>query len=568
MRIVLALLLAFAAVGSVLPVCAQPAPVLKVELLLTEQALAMPPARAPVQQRALAEGDAPARILLPRREAGYWLRLTSTGSLEPGSRQVLVLRGAQNLGVVTFHPPSAPPVTVGQGVHGESALLRRGWQLPLPNGWPAAAVAYLHVEGHAGQAVRIGFTHADELILRERADARLATAAVTVLVLVAIFMFGLWLALRDLLYLSFAAYLACASAYSLLLSGDAAEIRALAWMATDSMLARQAFGTLAITLQLVFAARFLELGRLLPRASRTISAMVWLFFGLLAVLLIGREHVLGWYPRVVQMLLLVLMPVGIVVAILAWRKGAAHAGYFLLGWTPLLAVVALMSGHQLGLVDAPWVERVLPLCAVLQSGVLALALGQHAANRHRITLLARQSNERDTITGALNRQALERMLAAWSQMGHLGSSGYAVLLIDLDNFKEVNNRHGYVVGDTVMQHVYTRLHGLVRPDDTVARMESDLFAVVSECSRGDGERLAQRVVDGFLQRPFTIDGQDIAVSVSIGLAMSRRGEDVDALLRRAGEALAGVRIAGPGSIGVSSGPESGGSRRRPGVAAG
>src|SRR5690606_6322161 len=117
------------------------------------------------------------------------------------------------------HPPAAPPVTVESGIHGDSVLLRRGWHLPLPNGWPPATVAYLHVDGKPGQAVRIGFADVDRLVLRERADARLAAAAVTTLVLVAIFMLGLWIALRDLLYLSFAGYLFCVAVYSLLLSG-------------------------------------------------------------------------------------------------------------------------------------------------------------------------------------------------------------------------------------------------------------------------------------------------------------------------------------------------------------
>src|SRR5690606_5846322 len=98
-----------------------------------------------------------ARIRLPRRQAGYWLRLTRTTPLERDSGQVLVLHGAHTLGAVEFHPPAAPPVTVESGIHGDSVLLRRGWHLPLPNGWPPATVAYLHVDGKSGQAVRIGF---------------------------------------------------------------------------------------------------------------------------------------------------------------------------------------------------------------------------------------------------------------------------------------------------------------------------------------------------------------------------------------------------------------------------
>ncbi|AWV08849.1 sensor domain-containing diguanylate cyclase [Marilutibacter maris] len=559
MRTLLALLLAL--VGAALPALAS-AQALEVELLYTEQELSSPPTVAPVQMRAVAEPGEYLKVPLPRRSSGYWLRLTTHAAVPRDGRQVLVLRGAQSLGPVVFHPPASAPRVIAQGIDGPSTLLRRGWQLPLPNGWPPATVAYLHVSGDTGQALRLGLIDGDRLVLRERAGARLASATFTALVLVAIFMFGLWIALRDLLYLSYAAYLACVAIYSMLLTGDAAEMLTLSWMAPDNLLARMAFGTLAVILQLIFTARFLELARLMPRAARLVSAMVWALFGLLAVLLVGQDRVVRWYPVMIHMLLLGFMPISVAVAIQAWRKGASYAGHFIAGWTPLLAMATLMAGHQLGLIDVPWIERVLPLGAVLQSGVLALALSQHAANRHRIALLARQSAERDTLTGALNRAAIEQMLAAWSQMGHLGASRYAVLMVDLDDFAEINARHGYVVGDTVMQHAYTRIRGLVRPDDTVARMESDLFAVVSECRLEDAELLAHRVVDGFQQRPFNVDGHDITVTVSIGLAMSRRGEEADALLRRATEALAGVRIAGHSSIGVAADARAGEGRRQ------
>lgn len=563
MRSVLALLLLL--IAGMGPGLAR-AQALEVELLLTEQELAAPPTVAPVQRREVVEAGRYARVPLPRRQAGYWLRLTTHAPLTPETRQMLVLRGAQNLGPVTFYPPASTSLTVEQGIHGVSTLLRRGWHLPLPNGWPPAAVAYLHVSGDSGQALRLGLVDTDRLVLRERADARLASTTFTALVLVAIFMFGLWVALRDLLYLSYSAYLACVAVYSMLLSGDAGEMFALAWMMPDNLLARMAFGTLAIILQLIFTARFLELRRLMPRAARLVGVMVWLMFALLAGLLLGGSRVEAWYQGVIVALVLVFIPIAVAIAIQAWRKGAAYAGHFIAGWTPLLVMAVLMAGHQLGLIDAPWIERVLPLGAVLQAGVLALALSQHAANRHRIALLARQSAERDSLTGALNRASIEQMLAAWNQVGHLGAGEYAVLLVDLDDFAAVNARHGYVIGDTVMQHVYTRIRGLVRPDDTVARMESDLFAVVSECRREDAEVLAQRLVEGFQQRPFTVDEHDIRVTVSIGLAMSRRGESVESLLQRAEAALAGVRIAGHSSIGVSSDARSAGGRRRGGAA--
>ncbi|MBB1089639.1 diguanylate cyclase [Lysobacter sp. SG-8] len=559
MRIALALLLvvlaaAWPGVGG--------AQALKVELLHTEQDIATPPAVAPVQRRLVAEhpGDT-VRLSLPRRRAGYWLRLTTDVRVAADQPLVLVLDGGSALGPVTFHPPGAPAVRVNQGLEAESHLLRRGWDLPLPQGWPAASVAYLRVNGSSSQPLVLGLHPRDEVILSERREARLSSAIFTTLMLMAIFMVGLWVAFRDLLYLSYAAYLVAIATYAMLLSGDAGEVPVLAWIDASGALGRYALATLAVALQLIFTIRFLELDRLMPRRARILHVAVWLHFVLLAILLVGRERVYGWFYLASNLLLVLVLPIAVVFAIQAWQRRASLAAYFLVGWTPLLLVVVMMLLHQFGAMDLPWAQRLLPLAAVLQSAVLALALSQHAANRHRITLLARQSAERDPLTGALNRHAVTEMMEAWSRIGHLGASEYGILLIDLDDFSEVNQKHGYVVGDTVMQQVLARIRGLVRPDDTVARMESDMFAVVSECHRDDCELLAHRLVDGFQRRDFAVDGHAITVTVSIGLAMSQRGEGVDGLLARAEAAMESARIAGHSSVGIAA--ETPGRRRRP-----
>ncbi len=565
MRIALALLLAL--VGCAWPAMAG-AQALKVELLHTEQELRTPPAVAPVQRRlvATAPGEA-VRLPLQRRQAGYWLRLTTDIPIAADRPLALVLDGPRSLGPVTFYPPGAAPVLVEQGEGAESHLLRRGWHLPLPEGWPPASVAYLRVNGTSSQPLTLALMDVDRVILAERQQARVSSAVFTTLMLMAIFMVGLWVAFRDLLYMSYAAYLVAIAAYAMLLSGDASEIRVLALLDASGALGRYALATLAVALQLIFTIRFLELDRLMPRRAKVLHVGVWLHFVLLAVLLVGREHVYGWYYLASNGLLLLVLPFAVAIAVQAWHKGAALAGYFLIGWTPLLAVVLMLVCHQFGLVDLPWVQRLLPLAAVLQSAVLALALSQHAANRHRVALLARQSIERDPLTGALNRNAITEMLAAWGQIGHLGASDYGVLLIDLDDFSEVNQKHGYLVGDTVMQQVLARIRGLVRPDDTVARMESDMFAVVSECHRDDCEQLAHRLVEGFQRRAFSVDGVDVAVSISIGLAMSVRGESVDAFLARAEAAMQSARIAGHSSVGLAADTTTVRARRRRGAAA-
>lgn len=536
------------------PLGAQP---LHVEVLQTQHELEGPPALAGIAQRAVASPGSPAVLTLPPREAGYWMRLTLDGAIPAGSDVQLLLRGPRAIGPVLFHPPQAAPRTVRDAAHGGSTLLRRGWVLALPNGWPRGAVAYLRIKGAVTEPVRLQLDSLPGLVRAERHDTRLTIAVFTTLMLMALAMFAIWLVFRDVLYLGYAAYVSCVAVYALMVSGDAAEMWGLAWLGGLGAPGRWFVATLAVTLQLVFTLRFLELPRRLPWGARAVQLLVAVHAALLVVLLAGGERVAGWFHVAGNVLLLLSIPTVLACAALAWRRGAAYAGYYLVGWSPLIVLVASAAGRQLGLLPPGWSIGGLPMVALVQSAVLALALSRHAANRHRITLLARQSLERDPLTGALNRRVVEQMLDAWAELGGLGARRYGVLMLDIDRLRLINHHHGRAIGDAVLQQSLARIRSIIAAEDTVARMEADSFAVVSEGRREDCEQLARRLADGFSRRPFRIDGHHIDVSISIGLAMSRRGETSASLLARAREALDHARMAGNNALSIAAGSATG-----------
>lgn len=525
---------------------------LKAELLLTEGELDGPPASAPVTARAIAEKPGELVYLtMPRREAGYWIRLTTDQDIAASESQLLVLRGARARGPVTYYPPGAPPRIVNDAENGGPVLLRRGWVLPLPNGWTRGDVAYLRVGGNTAEALSLRLATVPELARQERGDSRFMVAAFTAMMLMAVAMIAIWYAFRDLVYMAYGAYLACAAIYLLLVSGDAAEMWGLAGLASGRLTVTWTLATLATIFQLGFSLRFLELPRLLPRLALLVRAVQWANILWLAVLLALRERVHDFWYIGGNALLLVGIPLMFSAAIMAWRRGAPYAGYYLLGWTPLLLFVGVLAAYPFGVGRAEWADRGLALAAVLESGVLALALSQHAANRHRLSLLARQSGDRDPLTGTLNASALRLLLETWSAPGSLGLKHHGLLLLDLDGFGEINARYGRAIGDALLQQALARIRGVLRPDDTIARMGGDSFAVVAECERVDCELLGRRLADAFGQRPFRIDGHEIAVSASVGLAMAQRGEPVQSLLDRAEQALLGARSAGRNTVGVA-----------------
>ncbi|HEV2954550.1 MAG TPA: EAL domain-containing protein [Xanthobacteraceae bacterium] len=160
----------------------------------------------------------------------------------------------------------------------------------------------------------------------------------------------------------------------------------------------------------------------------------------------------------------------------------------------------------------------------------------------RITHMAHH----DSMTGLANRVLLrERLEHALARMLEQ-ESRLAVLYIDLDCFKDVNDALGHPVGDALLRMAAERLRGCVREGDTVARLGGDEFAIIQDSLRDDDEAsdLARRVA-AVLGAPFQVEGHDVTVSASVGIAMAPRdGADPDTLLKFADMALYAAKTDG------------------------
>ena len=154
----------------------------------------------------------------------------------------------------------------------------------------------------------------------------------------------------------------------------------------------------------------------------------------------------------------------------------------------------------------------------------------------------------DHLTGAATRARLRQELddgLAWS----------AVLYLDLDGFKEINDVHGHGAGDAVLIEVGGRLRRLLRSDDLVVRVGGDEFVlVVRDASIDDAAQIAGRVVDA-IQRPCAIDGKlglaSVAVGASVGVCARTGDMPFDEATRLADEALGTAKALGKGRFAVA-----------------
>ncbi len=145
----------------------------------------------------------------------------------------------------------------------------------------------------------------------------------------------------------------------------------------------------------------------------------------------------------------------------------------------------------------------------------------------------------DPLTGLANRglfeQLLDQAVARSRRSHHLA----AVLFLDLDRFKDVNDWHGHQVGDELLAAVAARVHAALRPGDTLARFGGDEFlALCEDLSEGQAaETIADRIVD-VMAEPFLIGRHALSVTASVGIAVFGRGDDTpEELLRKADDAM-------------------------------
>jgi diguanylate cyclase (GGDEF)-like protein len=177
-----------------------------------------------------------------------------------------------------------------------------------------------------------------------------------------------------------------------------------------------------------------------------------------------------------------------------------------------------------------------------------VATHEDVTERHRAESRIRHMARHDTLTDLANRTAFRERLAEALSAAATGKTEAAVLCLDLDRFKPVNDTLGHPVGDALLQAVAERLRGCIRDGDLAARLGGDEFAIVQigqDCAAASAA-LGQRLTDA-LSEPFSINGHRIVIGASVGVALApRHGTDPDQLLVYADTALYDAKARGRG----------------------
>ena len=191
-----------------------------------------------------------------------------------------------------------------------------------------------------------------------------------------------------------------------------------------------------------------------------------------------------------------------------------------------LSVEGELADYSLGLQDSKEIHQLVSAFHTMRKQV-----------HQRQTELQTQALH-DALTGLPNRVLLnDRIEQAMKEMKRTNEH-MALLLLDLDRFKDINDALGHAVGDKLLQHVGKRLAEVVRDSDTVARLGGDEFAIVAPSTDVDKAMLFAEKIVNAVNDVFTVDAQHLYVGVSVGVAVyPEHGTDVSTLIRHSDVAM-------------------------------
>lgn len=218
-----------------------------------------------------------------------------------------------------------------------------------------------------------------------------------------------------------------------------------------------------------------------------------------------------------------------------------------LGVVGLITLLAMLV--TLVIIKRTVIDPLRRLTGQLRSGTLPTTLDQMTTARTRGGIFSlqalgdlynalREMAIKDPLTGLYNRALFEDKLQQFINEAHRAPRQAALVMLDLDRFKQVNDTLGHYVGDRLLQEAALRLTALLRKSDVLSRFGGDEFTMLIPDAGPDHVAIVTNKIVFALEQEFRIRGNRITLSVSVGVALfPEHGEDVGSLLRRADSAM-------------------------------
>jgi len=531
-RLAIAFGASLAACGSA--IAAEPAESARVELVdIDAPASVVPDARTPLL---------PMPRALPYSDAGSWVRIT------------------------VEHPPVEPRLVVESMVSGPvTLLLPDGRRLvrsklkpdydpdaspvalvfPLPDHLAPNTPLLLHFDHHHLAQTAVTVLSKDAALDRERTTLVLATMLYSALASFALVTACFWLIVRERIYAQYALFLLMWLTYMSTNSGLFYRLPGTAVIAALGIHGQWMILTLAIALPFGFIGEFLDLRRHAPQWLPWLARIQRVML-VLAVLIALSPWPWATYGMTISFTAGLLFT-GLIVlgARIALTTHDRYAYFFLAGWIPMTvgSVLRILQASGIAHVSVMYMYA---LGVLMQAAVIMMGLADRLLRVRRERDLAQQAAEHDGLTGLLNRRALEQRLRALSDEARSGGAGLAIMFLDIDHFKAINDTYGHAGGDLCLQAVAARIGAELRSGDYLGRWGGEEFvALLPGSSIDDARYISERVRSSIAGDPVAVDQRTVPMTISIGIAVfDPLRDNAAALTARADAALYRAKQAG------------------------
>ena len=456
----------------------------------------------------------------------YWLRISPEDPPQTDGIPVVILDMTRALHADLIAYRDGKVVALPLVTKLSEFLGTRDHVYTLPEGVSAAQPLYAHVTSGSSQPqiLSVSLAALEGTLALGTERARMIALAFGALVAMSSAALLIWFVLKDPLFILYATMFALQALYVAYLSGQGFDWPLLSYAVPIGSFAWNVPIGLSGAVACLFTREIADLRHFSPRVYKIFGWFAVAFIVITAANVakfVGFEGVVNDAGNIMFVIGAVFT---MIVCFLAWRHGNRAAGWFLIAWCLLegFTIAAALRFLATSTVDSDALYYYgLPLSMVAASILVALGV----ADRLRAQRVALSDAERraqtDPLTGVLNRRSLiERLDAACTRAKARGLP-IALLFIDLDHFKEINDTFGHQAGDACLCAIIGPIHAELRQSDVIGRYGGEEFVVIlSSADAAAATPIAQRILERVADVRVSGFGNPISVTCSIGVATS------------------------------------------------
>jgi diguanylate cyclase (GGDEF)-like protein len=485
----------------------------------------------------------------------FWLKVQPAMSASPADIPVLVIHAARQTRVELFAAGAVLPLVT-------TLPAFRGIQdrvYAMPAGLEAGQPVYARIETSGGESRGVSLAAATlgDALDRGTEHTRMIALTLGALLSMALAALLIWFVLADELFILYAAFFFLEALYIVYLSGQGFDWPVLSYARPLTSFAWNVPVSLAGAVGCLFAREIADLKEFSPRMYNVYG---WFAVAFVAVSASNIAKLFGFgllVAAIGNLVFSVNSVFTLIVMFLSWRRGNRAAGWFLIAWGVLegfaiaLAVRFLVYASEAS--DA-LLYYGLPMSMVAAAVLIALGVADRLRQQRAALSDAERRAQTDPLTGVLNRRSLIERLDAACLRARARGLPIALLFIDLDHFKLINDTFGHQAGDACLRAIIEPIHLELRQSDVIGRYGGEEFVVIlSSADAAAAHPIAQRILERVANVRVEGFGKPIGLTCSIGVAASDTlGVWGEQLIHRADLAVYAAKRSGRNQVQMAS----------------